>query len=254
MRARAGAALAVAAVLGYGAVAVAQQTPVNEYVVQADVKPNAVGTKARPVPVGLEVGWTMSDPSGLRPASIEEYSILVYGGRENTDLFPVCAPDDINNAQSDAGCPKGSKFGSGVLEAEIGATATPGDRSIRCRIPIVLYNGGGGRASIYLETGPPTCPVPIAQAIDARFVDAFGGKGRGLRFSVPPNLLHPIPGLSVAVTRVETVIPRKPARVKGRLRGFLESTEPCVKGERYLDVEFVTEDGRKDTVRDVKAC
>ncbi|HEU4657128.1 MAG TPA: hypothetical protein VFR97_06365 [Capillimicrobium sp.] len=254
MRLRAGAAVVAATVLACGTVAVAQSTQVNQYDVTGDVTPNKVGTKAKPLPVGLKVGWTMSAANGARPATVERYTINVYGGRENTELFPSCPAVEINNALSDDGCPKASKFGSGFLEAKIGQTSNPSDMSIQCRIPVVLYNGGKRRASIYLETAPPACPVPINQAIDARFVDAFGGKGRGLRFSVPDNLMHPIPGLSVAVTHVETTLPRKTTRVKGRLRGFLESTEPCVKGERYLEVEFVTEGGDKQSDRFTKAC
>lgn len=254
MRTRAGAAVAVAAVLALGTTAVAQSTQVNEYTVQSDVAPNKPGTKAKPVPVSLKVGWTMSEASGLRPATVEQYSILVYGGTANTDLFPACTAVSINNAGSDAACPKGSKVGAGKLTALIGADNNPSDTSIRCEIPIVIYNGGKGRAAIFLKTGPPTCPTPIAQALDGRFIRAFGGKGTGLRFSVPSNLMHPIPGLSTAVTRVDTTMFRKTTRVKGKLRGYLEANQPCVKGARYLDVEFVTDDGQRTTVRDTKDC
>lgn len=254
MRLRATLAVAVTAALGLGTAAVAQTDRVNEYVVAADVKPNAVGTKAKPAPVGLEVGWTMTEASGLRPETVERYTINVYGGRENTNLFPTCAAADITNAMTDDGCPKASKFGSGFLQASLGAESNPAEMAIHCRIPIELYNGGKGRAAIYLETAPPACPVTINQALDARFVDAFGGKGRGLTFSVPANLMHPIPGLSTAVTEVRTTLPKKTTRVKGQLRGFFESTVPCLKGERFLEVEFVTEDGSKATARDTKAC
>jgi hypothetical protein len=256
MRIRALAAVGVTAALGVGAVtvAVAQTAQVNEYTVHGDVKPNKPGTKAKPVPVELKVGWDMREASGLRPKTVRQYTIKVYGGRENTDLFPTCPAQRINDAQSDDGCPKGAKVGTGYLEAEIGAASDPSDTSIHCRLPITLYNGGNQRVSIYLETGPPACPVPIAQAIDARFVKAFGTKGRGLQFEVPENLQQPIPGLMVAVTEVRTTMLRRTTRVKGKLRGFLEADQPCDKGERYVEIEFVTIDGERASARDAKRC
>lgn len=254
MRTRALAAVALTAAFGAGTVAVAQTTQVNEYAAIGDVAPNKPGTKAKPVPVKLKVGWTMSEASGLRPKTVKQYTVNVYGGRENTDLFPACPAVEINNAQSDDVCPKGSKVGTGFLQARIGAANDLTDMSISCRLPVVIYNGGRQHASIYLETGPPACPVPIAQAIDARFVKAFGTKGRGMRFSVPSNLQQPIPGLMVAVTEVETTLLRRTKRVDGKLRGFLEADQPCDDGKRYIEIEFVTVDGERATARDTKPC
>lgn len=243
-----------AATLGAAAVAVAQQSPVNEYGVQADVAPNRVGTKARPVPVGLRFDYTTTAAGRLRPSAVRRYTISFYGGHENGALFPACPATRINAAQSDEDCPAGSRIGAGSLHAVAGATSDPSDMSIACDIPITIYNGGRGRAAIYLLATQPSCAVTINQALDARYVPAFGGKGRGMQFEVPSNLLHPIPGLSIAVLDVRTTLPRKTRKVKGRTRGYFESTEPCVKGERFMEVTFVTESGQTAKARDTKRC
>jgi hypothetical protein len=248
------AALLVAGTLGATAVAVAQQPQVNVYGVDGDVTPNKVGTKAKPVPVGLKVNYTTGEASGLRPEAVRQYTISFYGGHENTDLFPACTARKINDAGGDAGCPKGSLIGTGSLLALAGATSNVGDTSLRCALKIKVYNSGKGKGAVYLSGQQPECAITIDQALDAKYVDAFGGKGRGLQFEVPPNLLHPIPGISIAVVDVKTTLPRKTRRVKGKLRGYFESTEPCVKGERFMEVTFVTEAGQTSSARDTKRC
>lgn len=254
MRKQAVAVAVAASILGAATMAFAQQPQVNVYTVHGDVSPNKVGTKHKPVAVGLVFDYTMREKSGLRPNPVRTYTIAFYGGHENTTLFPGCPAAKINAARSDAGCPKGSLVGKGSLTAVAGATSDPTDTSIRCVLPAKIYNGGKGHASLYLKVAPPDCPVSINQAIDMRYVNAFGGKGRGLRFSVPDNLLHPIPGLEDAVVDVKTTLPRKTVKVHGRTRGYFESTEPCLKGKRMVSVTFTTVAGQRTTLSDSKAC
>lgn len=243
-----------AAAAATAAAAPAQQPQVNGYEVYGDVMPNRVGTPSRPLPVGLKVNYRATEASGLRPKPVKRYSIAIYGGRENTNLFPACPAEIINDDLDVKRCPKGSLIGTGTLNAVAGSTVNPQDVQIRCKVPVRIYNGGRERASIYMVTYQPACPVAINQAISARYVDAFGGKGRAMQFEVPYNLLHPIPGLSIAVMTMETNLPRKTRRVRGRTRGYFESTRPCSRGTRWGEIEFVTEDGDTARERYVKPC
>src|SRR5690606_16293063 len=112
-----GAAAAAAA----GAAA-AQQPQVNGYEVYGDVTPNRVGTTSDPLPVGLEVNYRATEASGLRPKPVKRYTIAIYGGRENTNLFPACPAELINDALDDKRCPRGSLIGTGTLDAVAGST------------------------------------------------------------------------------------------------------------------------------------
>ncbi|HEU4656087.1 MAG TPA: hypothetical protein VFR97_01115 [Capillimicrobium sp.] len=232
-------ALVAASTVGVtAAVAVAQSSQTNVYKVSGKAVPAKSASKKKPIPVKLIGGWDVSEQSGLRPAVVNTYSIIFEGGTANTEFFPKCTAQQINDAQSDSVCPKGSQVGTSKINAVVGATNNPSDTSIKCDTTGDIYNSGGGRAAIFIEGNPPACATPLATAIDAKFVKGFGGRGTGLEFTVPENLRHPVPGLDLAVTKVSFQLDKRITKVGGKKRGMFEINQKCPKSHK-AGIEFV---------------
>ena len=227
----------------------------NRYAVQGDVTPARSASKAKPLPVELKFSFQVTSATGGRPAPIKTYSIGFYGGTSNGGPFPKCTAAQINAAQSDRGCPKGSKVGSGKVINVAGSAADPSDTSIPCNLDLTIYNAGVNRAALYLDGEPPDCVIGIHQALDARFVRAFGGKGQALQFDVPANLLHPISGLDNAQSDITSKIDKITKKVKGKRVGYFQITQKCPKsGKVPVEVTFTTEDGSSQKASDDIAC
>jgi hypothetical protein len=241
--------VASSAVLAVAAVAFAAQ--VNTYTVTGGTAPAKPGTKAKPMPIKLNFNYTVGEEAGQRPSPVQRYTIGFYGVRSNGGLFPKCTAAQINAAQSDSGCPSGSKVGTGSVSNAAGATANPADKSIKCDLSLSIYNSGQGKAALFLKGAPPQCAVSISQAIDAKYV-AFPG-GTALQFVVPPGLLHPIPGVDNAVVNVQSTINKLTKKSKGKTRGYFESTG-CKSGKRAISVDFLTEAGQTSTASASQAC
>ena len=105
------------------------------------------------------------------------------------------------------------------------------------------------------------CPVPIHVAIEARFVPVriAGARASELRFTVPPDLLHPT-GLDATVRNTESHIARrvskKTVKIAGQARkvGFY-SAIACKGPKRTIQATFTAEDGKKSVARtQIKRC
>ena len=83
-------------------------------------------------------------------------------------------------------------------------------------------------------------------------------KSSELRFTVPPELLHPAQGLDVTVrdvtSSIKRIVSKGKVKVAGKKRkvGFY-SAVGCKGGKRSIQVTFVSETGQKSPVtKDVK--
>jgi len=235
---------AMIAVLAMAAVAVAAQ--VNTYSVTAKVTGGSAGSKSKPSPVGVKFNYTVGEQSGGRPSPVSRYTIGFYGVRSNGGAFPTCTAASINAAQSDSGCKSGSKVGSGFIRNAAGATNDPTATGIKCDLNLAVYNSGAGKGALFLSgnptSSPNTCAIAISQAIATKYVKSDGG-GTALQFSVPPGLLHPIPGVDNAVVNVTSTIKKLSKTVKGKKVGYYESIA-CKGGKRPATVTFLTEAGQ----------
>jgi hypothetical protein len=236
-------------VLLVAAVAYAQQ--VNTYTVVGSTSPAKPGAKKKPLPIKLSFDYQVGEAAGLRPSPVKRYTIGFYGVKSNGGLFPKCTAAAINAAQSIASCPKGSIVGKGVIINQVGASNNPADKSIDCNLNLTLVNGGQGRLAIFLNGGPSTtvegkqCIIPISQAIDAKYIPYDGG-GTALQFDVPSNLLHSVPGLDTAVTKVTSDISKLTVKKGGKTRGYYESVA-CKGKVRPIEVTFLSEAGETKT-------
>lgn len=249
--------LALVAVLAIGGVtaAVAMAAQVNKYSVQGKVNPARSASKKHPLPIKLDFDFQVSEVSGNRPAPIKTYTIGFFGGADHGEAFPTCAASKINAAGNDSKCPKGSLVGGGVVKSFTGATSNEADKSIPCNLAMKLYNGGRHRLAIYLHGTPPDCAVSLSQAIDARFIKAFGGKGTALQFTVPDNLRHPLPGLDLAVVDTTSTINKVTTKYHGKKIGFLDAEQTCPKSRKVpMQVTFTTETGQKEVAKSTFSC
>src|SRR3954447_24144326 len=128
LRTRMGSAAVLAAALGVAlvlaAVAFAQQ--VNKYSVTAGVTPNAKGSKAKPVPVGVKFNYAIKEAAGLKPAPVKTYKIAFTGLRTNGAFFATCTSSKITAAgNNDSACPAKAKVGTGSIDSYVYQTADP---------------------------------------------------------------------------------------------------------------------------------
>jgi hypothetical protein len=229
--------LTALAVLGLAAFAVAQTTL---YTVGGTVSVTG-GSKAKPKPGGLTFEFDVSDPSGNQTPPVQTYSIMYEGGRLNTTLIPGCRDTKINALATPSTdvCPKGSKIGSGKLDALIGSAGQPTSTASACKASLQLFNGGKGHATLFVSSELATCPVALRQAIDMQYVTS--GNLAGLKFTVPEMLRHQV-GLDITVTHAEAKLD-KIVKTKGKKKvGYIESTG-CKDATRDLVVTFTDETG-----------
>lgn len=219
------------------------QTAGNQYSVSGGSKVRG-GTVAKPKPADLNFKFSLADGAGNVPQVVKTYEIKVEGGKVNSSLIPGCKASFMDAAGTDDKCPKGSKIGTGKLTALIGKSGTPKADALSCNLPFGLYNSGGGKAALWIETAPPACAVPVAQAVPAKWTKS--GTTAGLSFTVPDLLRHQV-GLDLPVVEASANISKIVKKKKGKSVGFLESTG-CKDGKRDFSVTFTTEDGLKQTV------
>ena len=262
---------AVVTLLGALAAVAYAQLPerTNAYTVNGSTSPAKAGSATRPVPIGVNFAYTVSEQSGLRPSPVQKYSIRFRGVRENSALFPGCRYTKINNDQGTHNCPAGGLLGKGSILAVAGGESNRQDQSTRCPLNLEVWNGGRGKASIYVVGGPQApagkttaCPVTTNAALDANFVRR--GAETVLEFNVPLTPFRQQLGttgtkddpnaIEVAVTEVSSNIPRKTRRVRGKLRGFFEAVGSCTRGSRIIAVTFLNEDGKSASAQDKAPC
>ena len=276
---------ALAAVIAIAVASVAFAA--NVYTVDGDTKPRAKGTAKKPVPVSLDFSYTVADDNPAnRGIPVQQYRIGAEGLVTYPAAFPSCSggtsgannPDQAGAARA---CKK-AKVGGGTIKALVGARAAP-TASQNCVINLSLFNlkpgnygdagkiGKTGGLAIRLDADPPAPPSLDDQykgqclaaqhaAILAPYktVKIKGVKSSELRFTVPPELLHPAQGLDVTVrdvtSSIKRIVSKGKVKVAGKKRkvGFY-SAIGCKGGKRSIQVTFVSETGQKSPVsKDVK--
>jgi hypothetical protein len=260
----------------------------NVYTVDGDTKPRAKGTAKKPVPVSLDFSYTVADDiPANRGIPVKQYRIGAEGLVTYPGAFPSCSggPTAANNpdpAAAAKACKK-ARVGGGTIKALVGARNTP-TASQNCVINLSLFNlkpgnygdagriGKTGGLAIRLDADPPAPPSLDDQykgqclaaqhaAILAPYktVKIKGVKSSELRFTVPPELLHPAQGLDVTVrdvtSSIKKIVSKGKVKISGKKRkvGFY-SAVGCKGGKRSIQVTFVSETGQKSPVTKDKKC
>ena len=266
MRKRLVIALTAIAVLALAGVALAD----NTYTVGGSSKPSGKGSKKKPIPIGLKFNFGVGNTdSSQRGSPIQKYAIGSEGLVTYPKLFKSCSFSQVSSPTVSKKCKK-AKVGGGLVQALVGA---PTNRSIAsslfCNLKLTLYNlkgqGKNGGMGIRLDTDPPPptdpnsrtigCPTPLHTALASKFVTTkIGGvKASELRFTVPPEILHPS-GLESVVKNNESKVLKKVSKkkVKGHRVGFYTKIG-CKGGKRTIQATFTSEDGvSKKATKQVK--
>ena len=257
----------------------------NVYTVDGNTKPHGKGSAAKPLPVSLEFDYTVADSnSANRGIPVNKYFIGAEGLITTPKAFPTCSGGEsgANNpdpAAAAKACKK-ARVGGGIIKALIGARAAP-TVSNNCVLNLNLYNlkpgnygeagkvGKAGGLAIRIDADPPAppnlddsnkgqCLAPQHASILATYhrVKIKGVTSDELRFTVPPELLHP-GGLDVTVRDVKSQILKKVAKVKlhgKKTKVGFYSAVGCKGGKRSIQVTFVAESGQKTPITKDKKC
>jgi len=244
---------ALGAVLLVAAIAWAQQQ--NVYSVTASVVPSKKGSKAKPVPVGVKFGYKVDEATGKQPSAVKNYKISLYGVKSNGKFFKTCSSSKISGAgNNDSGCPAAAKVGSGTIDNFVYQSADPtGAGGFPCSKKVNLWNAGQDKLVIFVFGDPAQCGgVGALPPIDAKYVKGEGG-GQALTFDVPPTVLHPIAGLTVAVRSVQSSVTKKTVKKNGKAHGYYESVG-CKGSKRPVVVTFTPESGAPATAMANASC
>lgn len=254
--------LVFAGVLALAGAAVALAVT-NTYRVTASTFPTSAGTTKKPVNVKLSFNYKVGEIDNQRPSPVKQYKIAFAGIRVNTAPFKACTAERIGAENSDAGCPSGSRVGSGNVQAYVGphqnADGSPNnEKPLFCYLKLTVYNAGNNHAALFLQgsqtaTDPAKrCAADITAAIDAAFIRS--SKGTTLQFTVPEALRHPIAGFDSAVFNTTSVINKVTKKVHGKTVGFFQSVGGCKSSKRNVTVTFVSESGQSSRAQTFAKC
>jgi hypothetical protein len=248
-------ALTLGGIIALAGVALAE----NRYETHvAGGRPIAKGTPKKPVPVSVDFGFrvTETDPT-KRATPIETYAIGSEGLVANPRDFPSCTFSQVQSGPAPA-CRR-ALVGDGIVKAASGPSNNQAlAASVPCNQRLRLYNIGDGMA-IRLDVDPPFpdnfdtdqlgCPLQIHDAIRGRFVRTriAGHPASDFRFTVPPNLLHPVTGLDTSVHETVSNLPRRVTtkRVRGkRVRVGFYQVVGCTGSRRTARTTYTSETGQ----------
>jgi hypothetical protein len=254
------AAIAAIAVLAVAGVALAA----NVYTVDGSTSGGGKGSKSKPVATKVNFDFQVeSDNPAERGTPIEKFAIGSEGLVTYPELFPTCTFSQANRDGSVAPACKKAKVGSGLVQNVVGPAVSPTVK-LFCNLKLGLYNvsglGKNGGMAIRLDgeddpsvvlSGPDDkridCPTAVHGAIRAKFVPTkiAGLPADDLRFTVPPELLHPS-GLDTTVRNTVNTVLKKSAKkkIKGKSRkvGFY-SKIGCKGSTRTVQATFTDEQG-----------
>src|SRR5205823_11621041 len=218
--------------------------------------------------VAVAQTFTVGESTGARPSPLKTYSIGIGAGIvPNTNVAKGCTSAQANAQVLPASCTKlatrgGAKVGAGSVTALAGPT-TDTSQKLNCFLTVTLVNSTK-KNHLWIRidgvtTGPPgkTCVTAQHSSIDATFskTGTAPKKGGGklpvyaVKFTVPPSLLHPLPGFDVAVIGDVDNIAKVSKKIGRVTHGYLESIG-CPKtpaGKRQGTTVFTAESGQ--TVR-----
>ena len=246
--------VAVLALAALGAV-VSVALAANTYSVhKASTTASGKGSKAKPIPTGLTLGFKVGESDPTRRATvIEKYSLGAEGLVTNPKVMPKCAFTDLDNEPTVPSKCNKAQVGSGIVLNAAGASTDQSlEHSSPCNLQVRLYNSGSGQIIRLDSQGkqPPAdfnsraigCLLPIATSINAKFVKTtIGGlPATDLRFTVPQNLKHPLAGIDNSIRESISVIALKTKVLDGRKKGYYEKIG-CSGSKRTTRITFTTE-------------
>lgn len=173
-------------------------------------------------PIRLTIGFRLDADPGKEAGTLTKVDLFFPpNARTNGALFPSCSPDTINARRSFAGCPKGSKIGTGRIKADV-----PAADVFNVPATMTIFNGRGGKSvtiHIYAEN-----PVLISEAFTAPLQKTSGRFGYHLTAPIPYTLQEINDGWFTQVRSLTSTINASITR-GGRRIPYIQSTTLCPK-------------------------
>jgi hypothetical protein len=144
----------------------------------------ALAAKHRPKERKLDASFSLelSPPTTSLPATQTIDLFVPAGARDAGARLPFCDPVKLQDSGEGA-CPHGSLVGSGTANGYTLGVVEP--------LKLLLYNGPHAQLLTYVLG---TSPVSIQVVVSGRITRPAGPYGQELRFTIPPDLLEPLPG------------------------------------------------------------
>lgn len=247
----------------------------NTYTSTSKITPSSPGTAKAPKAVSASLTFNVGETSGLRPSPLKTYAIgLGPGIVPNTSVAKGCTAAQAQAQVLPASCLKkatsgGAMVGNGSVSALAGPTSTTSTK-LPCFLKVTLVNSTK-KNHMWIRvdgvtTGAPgkTCVTAQHSSIDSTFVRTGSAPKKGggtlpiyaIKFTVPPALLHPIPGFDVAVVGNVSNIAKISKRIGRTTHGYLEATG-CPKtpaGKRTSVTTFTSEAGQTVSSSSTSKC
>ncbi|MDO8209264.1 hypothetical protein [Conexibacter sp. CPCC 206217] len=174
-------------------------------------------------PLRLTIGFRLDADPGKEAGTLSKVDLFFPpNARTNGALFPSCSPETINARRSFAGCPKGSKIGTGRIRADV-----PAADVLDVPATMTIFNGRGGKSvtiHIYAEN-----PVLISEAFTAPLTKTSGRFGYHLVAPIPPSLQEIADGWFAQVRTLTSTISGWARNRSGRRIPYIQSTTLCPK-------------------------
>jgi hypothetical protein len=204
---------------------------------QFSVSPTKSGTSKKPKPVTLKLGVKGGTKSGTgQPSTSTALKItLPKGLKWNGKAWASkkrCSVSKATQRKSDSVCPKGSKVGSGHVDAVALGTKEP--------IDVTAYVTTSGNLGLFLKAD---VPLSIRVMLEGKV------KGNVITVAIPPQIQEPLPNVPSAIETLSFGLNGK-TKVKGTTRGVVESTA-CSGGKWNLKFQNVYTDGSLTDSRSV---
>jgi hypothetical protein len=190
--------------------------------------PAKSGTKKKPKVVKLSLGVAGGTKSGTgQPSTSTALKITLPKGLKWNGKAWAKSKRCSVSVRSDASCPKGSKIGTGHVDAQA-LTALE-------QIDVTAYVLTNGNLGLWLEG----TPLPLNIMLEGKV------KGNVLNVAIPLNVQEPAPGVPSAIKTLSFSLNGK-TKVKGKTRGVVESTS-CSKKWTLKFQNVMTDGSLTDT-------
>jgi hypothetical protein len=196
---------------------------------QFSVSPTKAGTSKKPKPVTLKLGVNGGTKDGTgQPSTSKALKItLPKGLKWNGKAWASskrCSVSKATQQRSDSACPKGSKVGSGHVDAVALGTKEP--------IDVTAYVTTSGNLGLFLKAD---VPLSIRVMLEGKV------NGNVINVAIPPQIQEPLPNVPSAIEKLNFSLNGK-TTVKGKTRGVVESTG-CSGGKWTLKFQNIMTDG-----------
>jgi hypothetical protein len=207
------------------AVALAQTATPAPLQLEASAKVAKGGSKKKPKPVAVTSIIDTSTADGSRQETFSQLDTAFGAVRSNGKHFPKCTVAEIDEAQSDEGCPEGSLIADGDLTALVGPENDFSNPGAECKKTVHLYNAGQNKvANILVGPADECVGVGYLPPWELTWSNKGGVQGGQVLLNpIPPNISHPLPGVLGSTVHLVTRYKKLTTKVKGKTVGYLES-------------------------------